>query len=124
MDQDTKLMLDLIKNSIPGATPLTIATEIEVLEMLGIVKDEKLVELIRKLSKLTPTGTPATLHNLIHLLSHLIRMSDRATDDHRQKIIDNLDGLKLIPDVDLTFGTFMSICEGLLESKHRQSASV
>jgi hypothetical protein len=121
MENETKLMLDVVKHSIPATTPLTIATEMEVLEMLGIVREPKLVALIGKLAKLVPTGTPATLHNLLHLLSHLMRMSERATADHHLIINDNLAALHAIPDVALTFGTFMNICEMLLEShaKHQ-----
>ena len=116
MENETKLMLDVVKHSIPATTPLTIATEMEVLEMLGIVREPKLVALISKLGKLVPGGTPATLHSLLHLLSHLMRMSERATTDHHQIIDDNLAALHVIPDVALTFGTFMNICEVLLES--------
>ena len=122
MENETKLILDVVKHSIPAATPLTIATEMEVLEMLGIVREPKLVALITKLGKLVPTGTPATLHNLLHLLSHLMRMSERATPDHHAIINDNLAALHVIPDAALTFGTFMSICEMLLESHANHQA--
>jgi hypothetical protein len=122
MDAQKRLMLDLVKGSIPASTPLTISTQMEVLQLLGIVNEPKFVELIGKLGKLTPTGTPATLHNLIHLLSHLMRMSDRATSDHHETIIAGLSALNAIPDVALTFGTFMAICEELMESHHRHQS--
>ena len=118
-----KLMLDLVKSSVPANTPLTVQTEMEVLELIGIVKDPKLVALLKRLSNLVPSSTPATLHNLLNLLGHLIHMSGKATSDHRKMIDASLAALQAIPDVALTFGTFMSICEALLESHHKQRAS-
>ena len=123
MRTEQKLMLDLVKNSIPAATALTVATEMEVLELIGIVKDPKLVALLNRLARLVPDGTPATLHNLINLLGHLMHMSDKATHDHRLMIDASLAALGAIPDVALTFGTFMSICEALLEAHHKQAAN-
>ncbi len=119
MNTESKMMIGLLNGIIPASTPLTVETEIQVLELVGIVKDPELVKKMKLLTSIAPMGTPATLHGLFQLVGGLMHMSSRATNDNHASIDEALSVLKDMPDVALTYGTFIAICQTLLEFHHQ-----
>jgi hypothetical protein len=115
-------ILDILQVAVPASTPLTVTSEIKMLELLGVVKDPQLVNAMQLVSSLTPTTAQATLKGLVQLLSSLMRMSGKATSAHHQTINTVLTELEAIPDTTLTFGTFLAICQSLLEASGRTTA--
>jgi hypothetical protein len=119
MNTESKMMIGLLNGIIPAGTPLTVQTEIQVLELIGLVKDPELVKKMKLLTSIAPASTPATLHGLFQLIGGLMHMSSRATNDNHTSIDEALSILKDMPDVALTYGTFMAICQTLLEFHHQ-----
>ncbi len=119
MNEGTKI-LDILQVAIPADTPLTVSSEIKVLELVGIVKSPQLIKAMEMVSALIPASTPATLKGLVQLLGSLMRMSTKATAAHHQSITSILSQLDLVPDTALTFGTFFSICQTLIESSTKK----
>jgi hypothetical protein len=120
MTTESKMMIGLLNGIIPASTPLTVQTEIQVLELIGFVKDPELVKKMKLLTSIAPAGTPATLHGLFQLIGGLMHMSSRATSENHTSIDESLSIIKDMPDVALTYGTFIAICQTLLEFYHRQ----
>ena len=119
MNTESKMMIGLLNGIMPAGTPLTVQMEIQVLELIGIVKDPELIKKMKLLTSIAPEGAPATLHGLFQLIGGLMHMSSRATSENHTAIDESLDILKDMPDVALTYGTFMAICQTLLEFNHR-----
>jgi len=119
MNTESKMMIGLLNGIIPASTPLTVQTEIQVLELIGIVKDPELVKKMKLLTSIAPAGTPTTLHGLFQLIGGLMHMSSRATNENHASIDESLSILKYMPDVALTYGTFIAICQTLLEFHNR-----
>ena len=61
MTTESKMMIGLLNGIMPPSTPLTVQTEIQVLELIGVVKDPELVKKMKLLTSIAPPGTPATL---------------------------------------------------------------
>ena len=123
MSTDSKMMIGLLNGIIPASTPLTVQMEIQVLELIGIVKDPELVKKMKLLTSIAPAGAPATLHGLFQLIGGLMHMSSRATAENHTAIEESLAILKDMPDVALTYGTFIAICQTLLEFNYRHEPS-
>jgi|ERR1035438_1423454 hypothetical protein len=115
MNENTKI-LAILQVATPTNAPLTVASEIKILELLGIVKDPQLVKALHLVSALVPPSTPATLKGLVQLLAGLMRMSSKATAAHHKSISAILAQLNGVPDTNLTFGAFLSICQTLNEA--------
>ncbi|MEP7337894.1 MAG: hypothetical protein ABI977_09120, partial [Acidobacteriota bacterium] len=109
-------ILALLQSVVPSSTPVTISSEMKILEILGIVSNPELAKAMQLASALIPATTPATLKGLVQLLSSLMRMNPKTTKDHHDTLTKLLTGLANIPDVALTFGTFLPICESLSEA--------
>jgi hypothetical protein len=118
MNEGTK-MLDILQVAIPTDTPVTVASEVKILEILGIVSNPQLVASMQLVSAMVPPATPATVKGLIQMLTGLMRMSPKATTTHHQTITSLLTQLNGIPDSALTFGPFLSICQTLIESSRK-----
>ena len=97
MKKETQMMVELLNSTIPATSPLSVATEIEVLELLNIVNEPSLVEKMKSFSKIVPVGTPATLTGLLQLLRNMMHASPKATDDHRKTVDDNSFSWALTP---------------------------
>jgi hypothetical protein len=119
MNTESKMMIGLLNGIIPAGTPLTVQTEIQVLELIGIVKDPELVKKMKLLTSIAPPGSPATLHGLFQLIGGLMHMSSRATNENHASIDESLSMVKDMPDAALTYGTFIAICQTLLEFHNR-----
>ena len=120
MREETTI-LTLLQVAVPTDMRLTISAEVKILEILGIVSNPELVRALNLSLSLmpSPTTTSATMKGLTQLLSALIRMnpeSDKAHHASLDKLVASLAGT---PDVALTFGTFLPICESLLKARHQ-----
>ena len=121
MNEGTKI-LDILQVTIPTDTPLTVLSEVKILEILGMVKDPQLIKAMQLVSALVPPATPATLKGLVQMLGGLMRMSSKATASHHKSVAAILSQLDAVPDTNLTFGMFLSICQTLMESSSKTHA--
>ena len=119
---DATKTLGILQVAIPADTPLTVSSEITILEVLGIVKDPQMISVIQMVSALVPPSTPATLKGLVQMLGTLMRMSSKATTAHHKSITKIQSELDAIEETDLTFGTFLSVCQTLIESPAKAPA--
>lgn len=113
--------LTLLQVAVPPETALSIASEVKILEMLGIISNPEAVKAMNLALNLVPPATPATVHGLVLLLTGLMRLHPKITKKHDDTLSKLLKTLNDVPDVALTFGTFLPICESLLKaSKQKQ----
>jgi hypothetical protein len=118
MSESTK-MLSILQAATPADAPLTVSYEVKVLEILGIVKEPELVGAMQLAAALLPPSTPATLKGLVQMLGALMHMSKKATAAHHDSISTILSRLESLPDINLTFGSFLSVCQKLLEASSK-----
>jgi len=116
MHQEEKKFLSLLQVTVPPDTGLTVASEIKILEMLGIVSNPELVNAMHIASSMIPPATQATLHGLITLLSNMVKQHPKATKAHHDALSALLKSFTGVPDSVLTFGTFLPICEALMKA--------
>jgi hypothetical protein len=114
-------ILTLLQVAVPAPTQLTVSAEVKILESLGVVSNPELVKAMNLSLSLmpSPSTTSATMKGLVQLLNALIRMNPKSTKtDHAllDKLVASLAGT---PDVPLTFGTFLPICESFLKARHK-----
>ncbi len=117
--RDDKTILTLLQVAVPANTLLTVSAEVKILEILGIVSNPELVAAMNLSISLVPPTTSATMKGLVQLLSALIRMNPKSTKTHHSALDKLLASLASAPDAALTFGTFLPICESLLEARHK-----
>jgi hypothetical protein len=118
MREETTI-LTVLQVAVPSDTPLTVSAEVKILEILGIVSNPELVKAMNLSSALVPPATPATMKGLVQLLSGLIRMNPKSSKTHHDTLSKLVASLTNVPDVALTFGTFLPICESLLKASHK-----
>jgi hypothetical protein len=119
MREETTI-LTLLQVAVPANTVLTISAEIKILEILGIVSNPELVKAMNLFLSLMPSpSATATMKGLVQLLSALIRMNPKSTNTHHASLDKLVASLVSTPDVALTFGTFLPICESLLKARHK-----
>ena len=113
--------LTLLQVAVPANTVLTISAEVKILEILGIVSNPELVRAMNLSLSLmpSPSTTAATMKGLVQLLSSLVRMNPKSTKTHHTALDRLVSTLGSAPDVALTFGTFLPICESLLKARHK-----
>src|ERR1700761_757096 len=112
MDTPEKL-LAILQIAVPADTPLTVASEVQILELLGVVRSPELVKAMKLASTLVPDSAPATLKGFLALYQQLMCHSPKAGPEHHQHMNDILASLSAVPDEQLTFGTFLPICQAL-----------
>lgn len=117
-------LLEFLARAVPGYTVVTISSEIMILESLGIVSDEGAVSAMRTASLLVPPDTPATFRGLMNMLTRLIRMNPKFTDQHRVVLDRAVMEAGQIEDFQLTFGTLLPICRKLLNAKREAPGPV
>jgi hypothetical protein len=113
--------LTLLQVAVPANTLLTVSAEVKILEILGIVSNRELVKAMNLSLTLmpSPSATSATMKGLMQLLSALIRMNPKSTKAHHASLDKLVASLASTPDMPLTFGTFLPICESLLNARHK-----
>jgi hypothetical protein len=116
MDTPDKL-LAILQIAVPADTPLTVASEVQILELLGIVKSPELVKAMKLATTLVPDSSPATLKGFLALYQQLMRHSPKAGPEHHHQMESILSGLAAVPDEPLTFGNFLAICQALMSSE-------
>lgn len=115
MDTPEKL-LAILQIAVPSDTPLTVASEVQILELLGIVKSPELVKAMKLASTLVPGSAPATLKGFLALYQQLMRHSPKVGLEHHHHMDSILTSLAAVPDEQLTFGSFLQICQTLMSS--------
>ena len=112
-------ILSLLQVTVPAATPHTVAAEVKILEILGVISNPEAVKSMNLALNLVPPTTPATAQGLVQLLTGLMRMHPQVTkknDDTLSKLAATANST---PDVALTFGTFLPICDALLKANKK-----
>ena len=74
---EARKLIELLQSTVPAGTPVTISSEVRLLETLGVVSDEHAVSAMKVSSLLIPPDTPATFRGLMNLLTGLIRMNSK-----------------------------------------------
>jgi hypothetical protein len=116
-------LLALLQVFVPSDTPLTVPSEAKPLEIHGVVSKPELVKALDLAVTMVPPTTPATFKRLVQLLTGLMKMNPASTAAHHSAMADILANLDKTPDVQLTFGTFLPICESLLKASEKKRAS-
>ncbi len=106
-------MLEVV---VPPNTPLTVTAEINILEILGIVVSHEMLAAMQITLAVVPSGTPATLYGLVALLGNIIKMHPKVTRAHLEALSKAVKSLSTTPDAPLTFGTFLPICQTLMQA--------
>ncbi len=119
MLRDKATILSLLQIAVPANTLLTVPAEVKILEMLGIVSNPELVKAMNLSVSLIPPTTPATMKGFVQLLNSLVRMHPKSTSAHHTSLDKLVQSLAGNPDVPLTFGTFLPICESLIHARHK-----
>ena len=89
------------------------------LETLGVVSDEHAVSAMKVSSLLIPPDTPATFRGLMNLLTGLIQMNSKFGEKDQETLDKAVAEAWKVDDFQLTFGTFLSICQKLLDAKEK-----
>src|SRR5664279_497732 len=113
MDDKSNQLL-LLQVAVPATTVVTVAAEVRILAMLGIVSNPDMVKAMNLTLILVPPDTPAMMKGLFQLLAGLVRLNHKSNSAHHQSIGKHLDSLASVPDSVLTFGSFLPICETLM----------
>ncbi len=124
MREEIKI-LTLLQVTVPSSTLLYVSAEVKILEILGIVSNPELVRAMNLSSSLVPPTTQATMRGLVQLLSSLIRMNPKCSKAQHASLNKLVASLTNTPDVALTFGSFLPICESLLQvppKRHEQKS--
>jgi hypothetical protein len=124
VNTDARGMLKLLQSVVPPNTAVTVSSEINVLESLGIVSNERSVTAMRTASLLVPPDTPVTFRGLMNTLAQLMKMNPGIKESHAKVIDESLAMSAQMDDFQLTFGTFLPICQKLLEGKSRSGEGV
>jgi hypothetical protein len=115
-------ILSLLQVTVPPATPLTVTSEMKILKMLEIVSREPSVQALDMAADLVPAGTPATLHGLSVLLSNIAKANPDLPKSAHDKLNEFLTNLKNTQDAQLTYGTFLGICQTWMSDTSRRHA--
>jgi hypothetical protein len=119
--REQKTILTLLQAAVPTNTPLTVSAEVKILETLGIVSNPELVKPMNLSLSLmpSPSTTAATMKGLVQLLNALVRMNPKSNKTHHASLDRLVASVASAPDAALTFGTFLPICESLLNARHK-----
>ncbi len=113
-------VLDVLAFAVPRDTPVTGASMVKILDVLGIVSNHQLLGTIQLVTALLPTSTPATVRGLIQLLGGLMKINEKATAAELKTINTMLAQSDQLPDAPLTFGTFLPICQKLVQASEKK----
>ena len=120
---EARKLIEFLQNTVPADTLVTVSAEINILETLGVVSDERAVSSMRVASLLIPPDTPATFRGLMNLLTGLISMNPKFADKHQGVLDKAFAESRQIDDFQLNFGTFLPICQKLLGAKEKGEPS-
>ncbi len=114
-------VLDALAFAAPPDTPVTVASMVKILDVLGVVSNHQLLGTMQLVTALLPASTPATVRGLLQLLGGLMKMNEKATPAELKTINTMLGQSDLLPDAPLTFGTFLPICQKLVQASEKKS---
>ena len=114
-------ILTILQVAVPANTPLTVSSEVQILELLHIVKNPHLVMAMKLAAALVPASTPATLKGFLQLFTRLLHLSDHAKPEHHRTMSSINSQLEGLSDENLTFGTFLMICQRLIKLSKKTS---
>lgn len=121
---EARRLLEFLQTTVPPNTPVTISSEINILESLRVVSNERALSAMKVASLLVPPDTPATFRGLMNMLTQLMKMNPKITEAQKSAINNSLAEAGQMDDFPLTFGTFLPICQKFLESKGKRGGSV
>jgi hypothetical protein len=110
-------LLELLEKTVPLGAPVTVSTEMNTLESLGVVSEAGALSAMRTGSLFFPPDTQVTFMGLMNLLTQLIRLNPRFADEHEGALERALAEARQLDDFPLTFGTFLPICRRLLQAR-------
>jgi hypothetical protein len=119
---EEKKLLATLQVAVPPETPLSVVSELKILQMLGIASNHELSKAIDIAATLIPLSVQANLHGLITLLTEIVRNHPNTKQEHHDELSKLLKKMNDVPDASLTFGTFLPFCEALLKHKPQSSA--
>ncbi len=114
-------VLEALAVAVPRDTPVTAASMVKILDVLGIVSNHQLLGTMQLVTALLPASTPATVRGLLQLLGGLMKMNEKATATELKAINTMLGQTDLLPDAPLTFETFLPICQKLVQASEKKS---
>jgi hypothetical protein len=118
--KEKTMLLTLLQVAVAPETVLTVSSQVKILELLGIISNPELVKAMQVTMLVIPSSTPATLKGLLTLIGGLIKMNPKSNKSHHDSVGKHLESLTTVPDAVLTYGTFLPICETLLDSIHKK----
>ena len=119
---EARKLLEILQDVVPASTPVTVSSEITLLESLGVVSQERAVSAMKVGALLVAPDTQATFLGLMNLFAQLIRMNPDFGDEHLGVLNRVLAEARQVGDFPLTFGTFLSICQKLLDAKGKDDS--
>ena len=97
-------------------------SEVQIFELLHIVKNPHLVMAMKLAAALVPASTPATLKGFLQLFTRLLHLSDHAKPEHHRTMSSINSQLEGLSDENLTFGTFLMICQRLIKDSSKKTS--
>lgn len=119
---EDKKFLSLLQITVPPETALTVAAQVKILEILGIVSSPELVKSAEIAVGMIPGNTPASLHGLIVLLNNIVRHHPKADKSHQDELDVVMKDVSKLPDAQLNFGAFLTICDAIMKAMEKEAA--
>jgi hypothetical protein len=114
VDQST--LLSMLEVTVPPDTPLTIHSEVKILEIVGVVSNPDFIKSLNLVEAMVPPSAPATLHGLVKLLSGLGKMNPNMPKETHDTLDGLLENLTKTADIELTFGIFLPIVRSIVSA--------
>lgn len=118
---EDKKFLSLLQVTVPPDTALTVAAQVKILEILGIVSSPELVKSAEIAVGMIPGNTPASLHGLIVLLNNIVRHHPKADKSHQDELDVVMKDVSKLPDTPLNFGAFLTICDVIMKAMEKEA---
>lgn len=119
---EEKKFLSLLQVTVPPDTALTVAAQVKILEILGIVSSPELVKSAEIAVGMIPNNTAASLHGLLILLNNIVRHHPKADKSHQDELDVVMKDVAKLPDTPLSFGMFLPICDAIMKAMEKEAA--
>jgi len=117
---DQLTLLSMLEVTVPPDTPLTIHSEVKILEIVGVVSNPDFIKSLNLVEAMVAPTAPATLHGLVKLLSGLGKMNPNTPKEKCDQLDTLLQNLQKTSDVELTFGIFLPIVRSIVSTSTRR----
>jgi hypothetical protein len=118
---EEKKFLSLLQVAVPPDTALTVAAQVKILEILGIVSSPELVKSAEIAVGMIPNNTPASLHGLLVMLNNIVRNHPKADKSHQDELDVVMKDVGKLQDTPLNFGLFLPICEAIMKAIEKEA---